>query len=332
MNLQHRINLMIRLGEYMSGNEQSWTEAKMNAGTANGWFIPQFVNLAGENIVHSFLQPAALQSFADKYKLQEENNHPVTVGVVMAGNIPMVGFHDFLCILLSGHHLLAKLSSKDDILMRHLINKLQEWEPELKKQIVLSEMLKGCAAYIATGSNNSARYFDYYFKKYPHLIRRNRTSAAILTGSETTSELGKLSDDVHLYFGLGCRNVTHIYVPQGYDFIPLIEIFKKYNYFFDHSKYKNNYDYQLAIHLLNNNYYMSSGSILLSENPSLFSPVSQLNYSFYQNIDEITAFLQGNQELQCVVGRGFVPFGQAQTPALTEYADGADTMEFLKTL
>ena len=149
-------------------------------------------------------------------------------------------------------------------------------------------MLKGCDAYIATGSNNSSRYFDYYFGKYPHIIRRNRTSAAILTGDETDEELEKLADDVYQYFGLGCRNVTKIYVPEGYDFIPILEAFKKYNYLADHHKYKNNYDYNLALHLLNKKYYMTNGSVLLIEDPALFSPISQLNYEFYKDREKLS--------------------------------------------
>ena len=155
------------------------------------------------------------------------------------------------------------------------------WNEEVNDLISFSEMLKGCDAYIATGSNNSAGYFEYYFGKYPHIIRRNRTSVAILTGNETNEELEKLADDVYLYFGLGCRNVTKLYVPEGYDFIPLLTAFKKYNYLADHHKYKNNYDYNLAIHLLNKKFYMSNESLLLVEDASLFSPISQLNYEFY---------------------------------------------------
>ncbi|MEI9909839.1 MAG: hypothetical protein WDO71_09315 [Bacteroidota bacterium] len=203
-----------------------------------------------------------------------------TSGIVMAGNIPLVGFHDLLCVFIAGHKAIIKPSSKDDTLIRHLAAKLIEWEIEVSELIQFAEMLKNCEAYIATGSNNSAGYFEYYFKKYPHIIRRNRTSVAILTGHETHDELAKLADDVYCYFGLGCRNVTKIHVPKEYDFIPLLTAFKKYDYLAEHHKYKNNYDYNLAIHLLNKKMYMSNPSLLLIEEASPFSPISQLNYEF----------------------------------------------------
>ena len=207
-----------------------------------------------------------------------------------------------------------------------------EWDKEVKELVQFSEMLKGCDAYIATGSNNSSRYFEYYFGKYPHIIRRNRTSVAILTGEETNEELEKLADDVYQYFGLGCRNVTKIYVPEKYDFIPLLAAFKKYNHLADHHKYKNNYDYNLALHLLNKKYYMTNGSILLVEEPSVFSPISQLNYEFYVNKKELVASLKTAPELQCIIGREFIPFGRGQHPGLADYADGVNTLEFLSKL
>jgi len=250
----------------------------------------------------------------------------------MAGNIPLVGFHDFLCVFISGHKALIKPSSKDQVLIKHLIDKLGDWDEETKSLVSFSDMLKGCDAYIATGSNNSSRYFDYYFGKYPNIIRRNRTSVAILTGEETKEELGKLADDVYQYFGLGCRNVTKIYVPKDYDFIPLLESFKKYNYLADHFKYKNNYDYNLALHLLNKKYYMTNDSILLIEEPAIFSPISQLNYEFYSDNDDLAEKSAPVQDLQCVVGKGFIAFGQAQSPAITDYADGIDTLAFLSEL
>ncbi|MBK5272321.1 MAG: acyl-CoA reductase, partial [Bacteroidia bacterium] len=216
--------------------------------------------------------------------------------------------------------------------------KLEEWTngtpeaAEMKASIEFSEMLKGCDAYIATGSNNSSRYFEYYFGKYPHIIRRNKTSAAIITGEETNDELEKLADDVYLYFGLGCRNVTKIYVPHSYDFLPMLTIFKKYNYLADHHHYKNNYDYNLTLHILNKKYYMTNEAIILTEEPSLFSPISQLNYEFYSNYNDLIGGLKLRDDLQCLVGRGFVPFGKSQTPAINDYADGIDTLEFLINL
>lgn len=337
MNLQGHIDLLVKLGEYILSDDPEWHKAKEKASKENGWFIPEFVELSVQNIVHSFLQKNVLEKWAANYKLhpdsyRDSNPKPKTVGIVMAGNIPLVGFHDFLCVFISGHKAVIKPSSKDETLIKHLAEKLVEWNTETNNLIQFAEMLKDCDAYIATGSNKSAGYFEYYFKKYPHIIRRNRTSVAILTGEETKEELEKLADDVYLYFGLGCRNVTKIYVPVNYDFIPLLTAFKKYDYLADHHKYKNNYDYNLAIQLLNKKFYMSNASILLVEETSLFSPISQLNYEFYTEPSVLITSLESNPAIQCIVGNKFVPFGQSQYPAINDYADGVDTMQFLVNL
>jgi hypothetical protein len=250
----------------------------------------------------------------------------------MAGNIPLVGFHDLLSVFISGHRAVIKPSSKDEALIKHLVKKLEEWNPEIKELISFQEMLKGCDAYIATGSNNSARYFEYYFSKYPHIIRRNRTSVAILNSNETTEELEKLADDVHLYFGMGCRNVTKIFVPKDYDFIPLLDVFRKYDHFKDHHKYRNNYDYYLALHILNGKFYMANESIILFENSSVFSPISQLNYEFYTDKNLVHEQLSSSADIQCIVGNDHIPFGQAQNPSLTDYADDINTLNFLTNL
>ena len=332
MNLQKRIDLLIRLGEYILENNQSWREAKEEAERFNNWFTPEFLDNSSINIAEQFLQPEKLRAFAQAYCIPEEISSPKTVGLVMAGNIPLVGFHDWMCIFLSGHKAFIKSSSKDEILIKHLLEQLFSWNADCREQSIFGGMLKGADAYIATGSNNSARYFEYYFNKYPNIIRRNRTSVAIVTGNESGSDLEKLSDDVHLYFGLGCRNVTKIYFPEGYDFVPLLTAFKKYLYFIDHHKYKNNYDYLLAIHLLNHKYYMTNGALLLSENSSVFSPISQLNYEFYTDIELLKNSLENNHDIQCIISKDYVPFGDSQRPSLTDYADGTDTMKFLLQL
>ena len=337
MNLQHRIDLLIRLGQYILSDDEQWQQAKEKASRENGWFIPEFIEKATQNIASFFLQREILEQWAANYKLQSTPSANSefklkSVGIVMAGNIPLVGFHDFLCVFISGHKAIIKPSSKDQVLIKHLIEKLVEWDDEVKRLAKFSEMLKGCDAYIATGSNNSSRYFDYYFGKYPNIIRRNKTSVAVLTGDETKEQLEKLADDVYLYFGLGCRNVTKIFIPNDYDFVPLLEAFRKYNFLADHHKYKNNYDYNLALHLLNKKYYMTNDSILLIEDPAIFSPISQLNYEFYSNNADLTAKLPPVQELQAIVGKNFVPFGQSQSPAIGDYADGEDTLLFLTGL
>jgi hypothetical protein len=227
---------------------------------------------------------------------------------------------------------MVKPSSKDEVLIKHLVKKLTEWDQQVEQYITLSVMIKNCDAYIATGSNNSSRYFDYYFSKYPSIIRKNRTSIAVLTGKETAGELEKLADDVYQYFGLGCRNVTKIFVPKNYDFVPLLDAFKKFDHLVDHHKYKNNYDYNLAIHILNNQYYMTNGSIILVENESPFSPISQLHYEYYSNEDDVREKLKNDQNIQCIVSKNDIDFGGAQRPDVCDYADGVDTMEFLQHL
>ena len=296
MNLQHRIYLLVRLGEYILSDNPIWQESKKRASQENSWFIPKFIELAAGNIARSFLQKDILESWSDNYKLKTINHKPVTIGIVMAGNIPLVGFHDWLCVFISGQKALIKLSSKDHVLLKHLTDKLIEWDKDVKELIQFADMLKGCDAYIATGSNNSSRYFEYYFGKYPHIIRRNRTSVAILTGKETMDDLEKLADDVYQFFGLGCRNVTKLYLPSNYDFVSLLNAFKKYAYFSDHTKYRNNYDYNLALLIMNNVYYMTNESILLVENENLFSRISQLHYSYYHNPEELPA-LQNDERV-----------------------------------
>ena len=332
MKLQLRINLLSQLGEYIFSDDPAWEAAKEYASLQNSWFTKEFIDFSVNNIASKFLKKNILEQWASDNNLPEETKTPKVIGVIMAGNIPLVGFHDFLSVFITGNKLLIKPSSKDEILIKHLIDRLISWNSEINDLVQFLEMLKDCDAYIATGSNNSSRYFEYYFRKYPHIIRRNRTSVAILDGNEAAGELENLADDVYLFFGLGCRNVTKIYVPDGYDFIPILEAFKKYDYFSDFHKYKNNYDYRLAIHILNNKYYMTNGSIILFEDPSLFSPIGQLNYEYYSNKTEILEKLNRSEELQCIVGHGHIPFGLAQSPAINDFADNINTLQFLLSL
>jgi Acyl-CoA reductase (LuxC). len=332
MILQSRIDLLEKIAQYLLSEEREWIETKNKAYAANGWFTPAFIQLAAEKIARNFLSKNILQQMAEVYHIPVENNQPQKTGLVLAGNIPLVGFHDLLAVFITGNRAKVKPSAKDDILIRHLVEKMISFNNAIKDVVEFSPILKGCDAYIATGSNNSSRYFEFYFSKYPHIIRRNKTSVAVLTGDETKEQLDLLADDILLYFGLGCRNVTKIYVPENYDFVPLLDALKKYSYFFDHHKYKNNFDYNLAIHLLNNKYYMSNGFMLLVEESSLFSPISQLNYETYRTEDAVINGLKTNQDVQCIVGKNMVPFGQAQNPGIFDYADGIDTMQFLTTL
>lgn len=332
MNLQQRIEILVQLGKYIQGNDPVWEEVKHRAFVKNEWFTIENTNKAVENIAQYFLQKDLLDAWTKENKVPETRENPKIVGLVAAGNIPLVVFHDFLSIFISGHKQRIKLSSKDDVLLPFLIQKMTEWNAEIAELVQISEMLKNCEAYIATGSNNSGRYFDYYFGKFPNIIRRNRTSVAILDGSETEEELLALTSDIHDYFGLGCRNVTKIYTPKEYDFVPLVNALKSYEYLLDNVKYKNNFDYQLAILLLNKKFYMNGGALLMEENPGLFAPLSVVHYEFYEDKKALLEDLSKNDDVQIIVGHAGKAFGISQKPSLSDYADGVNTLAFLNTL
>lgn len=331
MNLTERITLLVKLKRYLEEDSKELKAVKQEAFEKNKWFVREFIDLSVANICKFFLDRDLLKAWVNHYHI-DDNIQPQKIGIVMAGNIPLVGFHDFLCVFISGHHQFIKLSEKDDVLLKHIIAKLSEWNPDVSELVKISALLKDCDAYIATGSNNSSRYFHYYFGQYPSLIRNNKTSVAILSGNETPGQLFALADDVYTYFGLGCRNVTKLYVPEDYDFVMLLNAFKKYNYFSDVTKYKNNYDYNMALLIMNNKFYMSNESIILVENEIVFSPVSELHYSFYKNKNDVLQELEGNENIQCITGGEDIPFGQTQQPGLFDYADGIDTMQFLLAL
>ena len=336
MNLQDRIDILGRLKNYMlSGNEQ-WQEAKEKAFYENPWFLPAFIDMAVQRIADQWLNGQVLIEVCKKYGLPESGINAgdgiiKTVGIVMAGNIPLVGFHDFCCVFLSGHKQLIKWSSKDKVLLKHLRDTMIQWEPGVSSQVNDAERLTGCDAYIATGSNNSARYFHQYFDRFPHIIRKNRSSVAILDGTETREELDLLADDIQEYFGLGCRNITQVWVPEGYDFLPMLEALKKYDYLMDSHKYRHNYDYVLTINMMNQKAYMTNGSIVLSPGTSPYSGISNLNYVYYTDKTDVISQLNPD-EIQVISGHGFTPFGQAQCPSFTDFADGVDTMAFLTKL
>ncbi len=331
MILQERIEILSKLGEYLSGNDAELAAVKEKAFRENQWFIPEFIEAAINNIINQFLQKDLLKNWANQYQISSQLSSPKNIGIVMAGNIPLVGFHDLLCVFMSGNIAVIKPSSKDEILIKHIAAKLYQWEVSIQNHISFAERLNNCDAYIATGSNNSSRYFESYFGKYPNIIRKNRTSVAVIDGSESLEELDKLSDDAMLFFGLGCRNVTQVLVPANYDFILLLDVLKKYEGFMEYHKYKNNFDYHLALLIMGGKYYMNNDTVILTPNVSPFSPVSQINYFEYKN--EIALKEQLNNEtIQCVIGKGYTPFGKAQQPSLTDYADGIDTMTFLTSI
>lgn len=327
--LNDKIHLLLQLKKYILSDSEEWEEIQDSAERKNGWFTREFILKSIQAIADNYLDENALQLFSERFLA---SNQPRTVGVVMAGNIPLVGFHDFLCVFLSPHRLAFKCSSKDDVLLPAMVQYLKSINPDLMKEVEQKEMLKNCDAYLATGSNHSAKVFKSYFGKYPHIIRPNKTSVAVLSGQETEEELSLLADDVYQYFGLGCRNVTKIFVPNDYPFEPLLQAFRKYDHLKDHNKYRNNLDYQLALYILNNQYYMSNDSVLLIEHESIFSAVSVLHYSYYSNHDTLIDALQNNPNIQTIVGQGFTSFGAAQHPGISDFADGIDTVEFLNSL
>jgi hypothetical protein len=330
MNIQARIDHFFTLGAvYLDPENEAFQAAKWKANNQNAWFLPEFIDQAITQIRTQFLQTKALSEWAALYPNLSNNLTGVKVGIVMAGNIPCVGFHDLLSTLLAGHTAVVKLSSKDKVLMEYIIDALQTIDPAFKDLIIQQEQLKNCDAYIATGSNNTGLFFEQYFGKYPNIIRKNKTSIAVLAGNETPEQLSLLADDMLLYFGMGCRNVTQVWVPKDYDFIPLLDALKKYNYLLDQHKYKHNYDYQLALLLMNRQFFMDAGGILLSENPSPFAAISQIHYQFY---DEANPPKIQAQDVQCIVGKGGLAFGSLQKPELAQYADGVDTLSFLSAL
>lgn len=299
------------------------------AASENPWFTFESVKLALRGVV-KFLAPAGLQSWIANYDLSVT---PKRIGLVMAGNIPLVGFHDLLCVLVSGHTAVVKLSSKDRALFEFIINALRS-SPAFAEKIVAVERLVDFDAVIATGSNNTSRYFHFYFSKYPHLLRKNRNGVAVLDGTETKEDLGRLGSDVFSYYGLGCRNVSKMLVPASYDFSELFNEWNSYEHVIGRHKYCNNYDYNKAIFLVNQTPFLDNGFVLLQEKAAqISSPISVVYFEHYRSQDELNHLLEAaRDEIQCIVGHAFIPFGDAQMPSLTDYADGVDTMQFLTSL
>jgi hypothetical protein len=334
MNPEDRIAAFEKLGKYVDAIDEVELEGLvLRARNENSWFTKKSIESAFRGLCH-FLKSDNLRHWLSSYSLGTAD--PKTIAVVMAGNIPMVGFHDLLCVLISGHNIMIKLSSKDTVLPTFLIEKLAEIERRFAPAINVVDRLKDFDAVIATGSDNSARYFEFYFGKYPHIIRKNRTSCAVLSGFEQESELAKLGEDVFTYFGLGCRNVSKIYVPEGYDFSILLKQWDNFADVMMHHKYHNNYDYQKSILLVNRQPFLDNGCILLQESEKMVSPIAVLYYEFYKDWDSLLRKLHDQQDkIQCVVGNvkaANVRIGQAQTPELWDYADQIDTMKFLAGL
>ncbi len=338
MNLQERLHALIALGEHLLGEDDYLRAVMHRTSHTNLWFTKDNQEQAVKAIAQEFLQADPLQRWVAQYDLPEPTT-PKTVGLVMAGNLPLVGFHDVLCVFLAGHKAKIKLSEKDPYLLPYLLKLLEKIDPRTASYFEIVELLKGIDAAIATGSNNTARYFETYFGKYPHIIRKNRNAVAVLTGEETDAELLALGSDIFAYFGMGCRNVSKLYVPRDYDFQYLLELLTEYREVVLHDKYKNNFDYNLALCMLSREPFLMGNGIVLTENAAIASPVSCLYYEFYDNPAVLEAELSNRlNEIQCIVARPdtlhlpVVPFGKAQQPGLGDYADGVDTMAFLAGL
>ncbi len=305
----------------------------------NPWFTREFLMKALKGIV-CMLEEEVLQAWLKPYAIKDvASEAQLTVGLVMAGNIPLVGFHDMMSVLASGHKVLAKPSSKDDRLIRKVAEILSAIDPALGIRITLTEeKLSGLDAVIATGSNNSARYFEYYFRNIPHIIRKNRNGVAVLTGDESVEELAALGEDIFTYFGMGCRNVTKLYIPEAYDLKVLLGVLDRFQALYQHHKYGNNVDYYRTMYLMNQDPILDNGILLLKEDPSIASPVGVVFYERYSEIDLVQQELDlHHEEIQCIVSlspdiKNSILPGSTQEPMPWDYADGVDTIRFLMEL
>ena len=340
MSLKQRIDAFSKTGlfinqHFSSSNahedilHQGFDAIIRQACVHNAWFTENFVKESLLSIA-SLLDTENLKSFTKN----SETKDPKTIAVIAAGNIPCVAFHDILCVLLSGHTLLLKLSSDDAILIPFLLKLLLHFEPSLDQQIRIADgKITNFDAVIATGSNNTAVHFENYFKKYPKIIRKNRSSVGILKGDESKEELFALGKDIFTYFGLGCRNVSKLWVPENYDFKNFFEAILDHGSVLENNKYMNNYEYQRAIYLLESMKFLDNNFLLVRENKEIHSPVACLYYETYDNLNTIQAYLKEKaSEVQCVVGKDFIPFGYSQRPVITDFADGINTWDFLVSL
>jgi hypothetical protein len=331
------INTLVALGRQLTSPDETLTRLMQAESNHNAWFTPesveQAVTAAGASLTESILT-----QWLDKYNFG--NNTPKKIGLILAGNIPLVGFHDVLCVLISGNIALIKASSQDARLIKYVLQLLVNLDNSSAGQFQFVERLQGFDAVIATGSNNTSRYFEYYFGKVPHIIRKNRNSLALLTGDESTEQLHSLGKDIFAYYGLGCRNVSKLMVPAGYNFTPFFEAIESYNYVANHHKYNNNYDYNKSIYLVNRDEHLDNGFLLLKKDERLASPLAVLFFEEYENLKAAQAkLIEISDQIQCIVSTAdlqvtnqVVDFGESQQPALWDYADGIDTMEFLSNL
>jgi hypothetical protein len=352
MQLNKRIQAFVTLGKFMSqfSNEnyikkdnipfneiffEAMTKAIQLSKSYNGWFTENNIQFAFKSWEDA-LNEENLLKWTSKYDLEKVHNHHIAI--VLAGNIPLVGFHDLLSVLISGNRVIAKLSSNDKLLLPYLTKYLIAIEPEFEGKIVFTEeRLEKFNAVIATGSNNTARYFEYYFGKYPNIIRKNRNSVAVLSGKETSEELKSLSNDIFRYFGLGCRNVSKIFIPKDYNFDAFFNAMFIWKEVINDNKYINNYDYNKAVYLMSNVNLLDNEFLLLKEDINFSSPISVTFYEYYDTLESVSEKLITEKDnIQCIVSnlgiKNEIKFGETQNPNLWEYADGIDTIDFLVKL
>lgn len=336
LNSEKLIIALKKLSDFMVEPSDAFKNLISSASNTNAWFTVEEVEKA-LNSLHKMLNPQDLEAWFENIIITDA---PKKVGLILAGNIPMVGFYDVIAVLATGNVALIKLSSTDDKLVPALLAELVKIEPLLADRIIYVDRLKDFDAVIATGSNNTSRYFDYYFGKVPNIIRKNRNSVAVITGDESKTELSQLGHDIFDYFGLGCRNVSKLYIPEDYDIQNFFEPMEGFKAIINHFKYNNNYDYNKSIYLVNLKHHYDNGFLLLTEGDSLSSPLAVLYYESYTNIEQVENLLKSKaDDIQCVVSKAplklkspVLPFGQSQSPKLWDYADNVNTIEFLNSL
>ncbi len=334
--LQERLRMLVLLGDYLRERPEPLVAVMEKSQRHNPWFTLENQNASILAIAEAFLRPEKLEAWLGPYGM-EDNRTPKTVGLVLAGNLPLVGFHDWLCVFVSGNKAQIKLSDKDPFLLPHLLEVMALADPRVGAYTDFVGQLRGFDAVIATGSNNSARYFESYFGKYPHIIRKNRNAVGVLSGQESSEEIRLLGKDIFQYFGLGCRNVSKIFVPRNFQFEPFLErLHQDYRQLILHDKYRHNYDYNYALYIINKVDFKMNGCLLLTEDKAIASRIAGLHYSYYDDLKQVEAELFARkEEIQCVVAAPgllsleTIPFGKTQAPELWDYADGVDTMAFL---
>lgn len=335
MDSKLQIQTFMQLGKAMAAVESDVLTALFHkAHQKNQWFTPENIEQAWKSYFHMFEHE--MEAWLMKYDWSKAINKKYQVGIVMAGNIPMVGLHDLLCVLVCGHQAQVKLSSNDEVLIPFVVELLKNISPELYAQVSFVEKLENYDAVIATGSNSTAAHFEYYFREVPRIIRRNRNGVAIIYGDETPEQIADLGHDIFDYFGLGCRNVSKLYLPEGYDIAHFYQPLERFAAIINHNKYANNYTYQRAIHLMNLVHIYDNNFLLLKQNEQIASPIGTCHYEYYNDVQKIERELEEKQnEIQCVISTkplhrlpSFQP-GEAQQPQAWDYADGVDTIAWL---